>query len=132
MEEQKNFKEFKEIENLGQNKKIEKLKEMVEKWIKYNNNIKKLQKAIKDQNKLKNEIYPKIKEYMETNNIQDLTTKDGKIKYEVSNRKAPLNKKNIQKQLVKYFQNENDANNVVNYLMDNREVIVSSKVRIVN
>ena len=120
--------EFKEVENI-RDKKLVKLGKMLKEYKKYNTDAQKLSTALKATNKKKNEIYDKIKKYMEINNIKDLNSENGKVKYEVYNKKKSLSKTNIKKQLTKYFQNETDSDNVTNYLFDNREFTVESRVK---
>ena len=109
-------------------KEVENFKQICKQWLMLNNDIKKLQEAVKIRRQLMNELTPKMMVYMKDQNIENLDTGDGKLKYAISNRKVPLNKENIQKKLGEYFKNDKKAEEVASYIMDNRDIVKTERL----
>ena len=97
-------------------------KEKVRRWLTYDDEIRILQNALKDRRKKKNELTPEVLEFMKTHNIEDLNTKDGKLKCSISNRKKTLTQKDIKHKLLGYFKNENKGEKCIDYVFGNREI----------
>jgi hypothetical protein len=96
-------------------------KSNVKDWLALDDDIKKLQEAISGRKKMKNELTPKILEFMSHNKINDLNTSDGKIKYTKSVRTKPLNKDYLINKLGDFFKDLNRGQKAASYLLDNRE-----------
>ena len=113
----------------GTNKQdVDKFKQICKQWLALNADIKKLQDAIKVRRQFQSELTPKMMGFMKEQNIEDLDTGDGKLKYTISNRKAPLNKDNIQKKLAEYFKDNKKAESVATFLMENRDIVQSERL----
>ena len=69
----------------------------------------------------KKTITTQLKEVRRENEIAWYDIKDGQIIYSKTKVKVPLNKKTMYDLLAKYFNNDNQADNLVNYIMENRE-----------
>lgn len=111
-----------------QPKDIDKFKQMCKQWLALNDDIKKLQTAIKVRREFQNQLTPKMMIYMKEEQIEDLDTGDGKLRYTISNRKLPLNKDNIQKKLAEYFKDNKKAENVTTFLMENRDIVKAERL----
>ena len=130
MEEQKKKEEtVKMVHNVSDDDKVivnegelNYFKEKVRRWLAYDDEIKILQNALKDRRKKKNELTPEVLEFMKTHNIEDLNTKDGKLKCSISNRKKTLTQKDIKHKLLGYFKNENKGEKCIDYVFGNREI----------
>lgn len=109
-------------------KDVDQFKQICKQWLALNDDIKKLQGAIKVRRQFQNELTPKMMSFMRDKQIEDLDTGDGKLKYTITNRKAPLNKENIQKKLSEYFKDTKQAENVATFLMDNRDIVKSERL----
>lgn len=64
------------------------LKELVKQWLAYDDEIKSLRKAVSDRSKLQKKIGEQILEFMDENEIQDLKTTKGNLKYHISEKKV--------------------------------------------
>jgi len=101
---------------------LNKFKAMVKKWLSYDDEIKVLQNALKDRRAKKNELTPVVMDFMKNHEIEDLNTKDGKLKCYTSNRKKALTQKDIKHKLLGYFKSENKGEKCVEYVFGDREI----------
>ena len=105
-------------------------KSSVVSWLSIDEKIAVLQgqiKALRD--KKKKEIEPEIMDFMKTYNISDLNTQNGRLKYSETNVKKGLNKKSIMENLILYYNNNEDkAEEVTNFIYDNREEKTTQKI----
>ena len=108
------------MENVN-NEDFQIFRERVKKYIVYDDDIKKLEKIIKEKKKEKKQITDGIIEFMSNYNIEDLSTENGKLKRSVSFIKKPINKETIQKKLSEYLNNSDKANEATLYIFNNRE-----------
>lgn len=103
------------------NQEFVEFKENIKLWLKMDDDIKTLQNALKNIKKKKEEMTPKILNFMKNNNLKHLETKDGKLQYKSSYVTKPLNKKILENRLGDFFKNMEKGLNVANYILENRE-----------
>jgi hypothetical protein len=105
-------------------------KSSVVSWLSIDEKIAVLQGQIKElRDKKKKEIEPEIMNFMKTYNISDLNTQNGRLKYSEKNVKKGLNKKSVMENLILYYNNNEDkAEEVTNFLYDNREEKTTQKI----
>ena len=65
----------------------------VKTWLELDDDIQTLNEALKARKKKKEEITPKLTEFMNSYQINDLNTKDGQLKFSKLNVAKPLSKK---------------------------------------
>ena len=99
----------------------DKLQQNVKHYLSIDDEIKALSKAIKERKDKKKEISEYILACMNKFEINHMNITGGKLIYSVSKNKVPLNKKNMSTILSKYFDNDMKAQEVCNYLLENRE-----------
>lgn len=104
-------------------------KEDVKTWLKLDDDIKTLTDAIKERKSKKNEITPKLLDFMEKHNINDLNTNDGHLKFQKSLRSKPLSKKYLLDRLGFYFKSDMKGEKVVNFIYNNREKSETSNIK---
>lgn len=104
-------------------------KEDVKTWLKLDDDIKTLNDAIKERKSKKNEITPRLLDFMEKHNINDLNTNDGHLKFQKSLRSKPLSKKYLLDRLGFYFKSEMKGEKVVNFIYNNREKSETSNIK---
>lgn len=96
--------------------------ENVKKWITLDNEIRTLQKEQKKRREQKKEISNNLIDFMKDNEIDCFAINDGNLSYVKQNVKKPLNKKNLLDIISKFYDGDVlKANNLNNYIMDNRE-----------
>jgi len=100
----------------------EKLKKEVRQYIELDDKIKALNKAAKEYRKTKEELSKSILETMKQFEINDMNIKSGKLTYNDTTKKKPLNKKNLLSGLTLYFREDVDkAKDCTDFVLDNRE-----------
>ena len=101
-----------------------KLAENVKEYLTIDDEIKALNKAVKERKEKKNELSQYILACMNKFEINHMNINGGKLIYSVSKNKSPLNKSNITNILTKYFDNNNmKGAEVCKYILENREKI---------
>lgn len=98
-----------------------KLQENVKEYLKLDDEIKALTKALKERKDKRKETSQFILACMGKFEINHMNTNSGKLIYSVSKNKAPLNKNNITNILGKYFDDDTRGQEVCKYLLENRE-----------
>lgn len=103
-------------------------KEEVRKWLTLDDDIRTLQKAMNERKKVKNELTPRILEFMGKYDIQNLNTQEGKIQYAKSVVTKPMNKEYLKTRLSEFLKNMDKAERCTDFLLKNR--VKEEKVRI--
>lgn len=103
------------------NEEFIEFKDNVKEWITLDDDIITLQDAIKERKKKKNEITPKIMDYMNRFEINDLNTNNGKLKFTKSLQTKPLNKTFLISRLGDFFKDFNKGEKAANYILENRD-----------
>ena len=114
-------------ENINQK---EELQAVVKEWLNIDDEINKLNTALKDRKKKKQELTNYIMGFMKDNEVPFFNINDGKLIMTESKQKKPLNKDTMLKLTTKYFNNNIDqANNLINYINQNRELYIKDKLK---
>ena len=108
------------MENIN-NQEFVLFKENVKKYIVFDDDIKKLEKVVKEKKAEKKKITEFIIEFMSNYNIEDLSIEKGKLKKSISYTKKPINKTIIKQKLSEYFKNESKATEATLYILNNRD-----------
>lgn len=105
-------------------------KEKVKAWIKLDNEIKAINAKIKildnerkHRKKLVNMLSEEILKFMSMNEIDELNSKDGIIKYKKSYVKEPLTQKQMKQKLLEQFKFMEDAEERINNVFKNRNKV---------
>ncbi len=139
---QNNFRCVDEIQNYNDEDEEEGLREVldesneefvdfkanVREWLKLDDDIKTLQHAMSERRKKKNELTPKVLEFMGKYEIEDLNTHEGKVAYAKSMITKPMNKDYLKLRLTEYLKSMDKAEKCTKYLMENR--IKEERVRL--
>jgi hypothetical protein len=96
-------------------------KKNVREWLLIDDDIMKLQNAIKDRRKKKNDLTPKIMSFMNNYQINDLNTQNGKLKFSKTQHTKPINKQFLMAKISDYFKDMNKGEKIANYILDNRD-----------
>ena len=97
-----------------------KLKMATKEYLELDNQIKTLQKAIKERKKKKDQLSQLILGAMKNNEIQQMNLNQEKLVYCVSQYKTPMNKDYLNNVLNNYFSNEKQAQSVLTHIIENR------------
>jgi len=96
-------------------------KNNVKEWMLLDDDILTLQKAIKERKNKKNELTPKIQEFMNSNEINDLNTNNGKLKFTKSTCTKPLNKQFLISRLGDFFKDFTKGEKAATFILENRD-----------
>lgn len=105
------------------------LKLQVKEYLGIDDQIKAINKALKERRTKKKLLSENILENMKKFEIDFMNTKNGKLTYSETKRKEPLNKKNLITGLNKYFNNEDESKRVSKVVLDDRKDIVKVTLR---
>ena len=107
------------------------LKENILGWLTLDNDIKSLQKQLKEKRKEKKNITENIVVVMKTNEIEcfDAGT-NGKLIYHQQKSKAPLSKKHLLTSLSSYFNGDNgDVQKLATYILNSRQDKIKETIK---
>jgi DNA repair ATPase RecN len=108
---------------------LEEFRKYVTHYIDIDNDIKKLKGALRDRNSVKNELTSYIIKFMVKFNIEDLNTKQGKIRYNVKKQKAPLSQKTIKEKLEELHNPSISCKELTEKIFDNRSTVEKHSLR---
>ncbi len=98
-------------------------------WMEVDNSIKKMQTAIKERNVAKTMLSQKILTFMAKFNIEDLNTKEGVLRYRVTQVKAPISQTAIKTKLTENYDPRLTADELSSKIFDNRQVMEKHSLR---
>lgn len=102
---------------------LKEFKSQLKQWLAIDEEISKYEGKIKDLKNLKNKILqPQITTFMVNHNVKDINTQVGKIRCNERTTKKPLNKTNIRNNLSQVISDDNQIEQAMNLIMNNREV----------
>jgi hypothetical protein len=107
----------------------DKLKIEVKDYLELDDQIKAINKALKERRDRKKALSESILENMKKFQIDFMSTKNGKLTYSESKRKEPLNKKNLITGLNTYFNNEDESKRVSKVVLESRKDVVKVTLR---
>ena len=94
----------------------------VKTWLTIDNEIRTLQKEIKNRRKLKKELTDSLVGVMKNNDIEQLNVPDGQLIYTKNKTKAPLSKKHLLISLATYFKNDpRIVQELTQFIMNSRQ-----------
>lgn len=115
---------------LPDNAVLEEFKNQVRLWIEIDNQISKLQQAVRERNVVKKQLTEKILRFMGKYNIEDLNTKDGsKLRYRVSTVKPVVSKADIKKRLLENYGKAQNLEQLTEILFSNQEQVQRVSLR---
>lgn len=102
----------------------------VKNWINIDNDIKELQKIIKEKRKEKKVYTEKLVDIMKSNEIDCFDMKSGKLVYSRRTVKAPLSKKHLFSSLSQYFKNNKDIiDELGQFILDSRAEKIRENIK---
>lgn len=85
---------------------LEEFKHQVKMWMEIDNQIKSAMAIVKDKKKVQVVLSEKIKAFMTRYNIEDLNTRDGKLRYKVTRTKPSVKSKQIKERIIDCFKDD--------------------------
>lgn len=94
------------VDEPSENITLEQFKELVRRWIEMDNNIKKVQETVRDMRKGREKLAAIIQKFMCKYNIEDLNTKEGKIRCRVQTVKPKVSQTEVKQRLNDLFSHD--------------------------
>ena len=87
---------------------LEEFKHQVKLWFEIDNQVTRLHQVIKEKKGVQKHLSQKIMKFMADHNVEDLNTKEGKLRYKVTQTKPiiPKKVKDIQTKIENYFEHD--------------------------
>ena len=108
---------------------LDQLKQTVREWVKYDNEIRALNKEITTRRNNKKEISKRLIEVMRENQLDIFDIKDGQIMYVKKNKKKPVTQKQLLTLFTTYYNDSKKAEEMHNYIMENREEVTEESIQ---
>lgn len=109
---------------------LEQLKQTVRDWVKLDNEIRTLNKEITTRRNDKKNISKRLIDVMRENKLDIFDLKDGQLMYVKKNKKKPITQKQLLTLLSSYYKEDvSKAEEMRNYLLDNREEVVEETIQ---
>ena len=103
--------------------------QLVRDWVKFDNEIRQLQKEVTARKKEKNKMSTKLIDIMKQTNTGCYELKNGVLMYSIKNVKKPMTKKMLFDVLQKYYNGDAiKATQLNEFIMSNREEVVQEKL----
>jgi hypothetical protein len=106
---------------------LEEFKNYVKAFIEIDNDVRKLKVAIKERSMVKNTLSKNIVAFMGKFSIEDLNTKHGKIRYQVTRSRKPLSKTDIKTRLLEVWDPSLTAVEISSKVFDNEGADMTEK-----
>ena len=107
----------------------EQLLKTVKEWVKIDNEMRELQKALVSRKNEKKKISVSLMDVMHKNEIDCFDLKDGQIAYSKKNVKKPITKKILLNILSTFYANDiSKATELNNFILENREETVKETI----
>ena len=100
---------------------LESFRKKVLEWLTLDDEIRALSKAVKERKQKKKDLNEYILKFMGEHDIENLNTKDGKLKYSVSYTKKSVTKATIKNRLVDWFKNVKDGEKCAEFIFNSAD-----------
>ena len=102
----------------------------IKEWIRLDNEIRNLNKEIRDRKTQMTKISQNLMSTMKDNNIDEFNVKEGKLIYSKKQVKKPITKKYLTDVLLKYYEGDDEqATELNSFINENREATVKETIR---
>jgi hypothetical protein len=109
---------------------LDQLKQNVREWVRLDNEIRALNKEMTTRRDEKKKISKRLIDVMRDNKLDIFDLKDGQLMYVKKNKKKPITQKQLITLLSTYYKEDvSKAEEIHNYLMDNREEVVQESIQ---
>jgi hypothetical protein len=107
----------------------EQLVNNIREWVKIDSEISQLRQEIKERNNKKKAMTESLVNVMKTNNIDCFDINDGSLIYKKNKVRKPINAKSLLSSLQNYYKDQNVAEDLTKYIMDNREEQIKETIK---
>lgn len=104
-------------------------KQQVKTWLQLDDKVTELQQQIKAHRQQQKELTPLIIHFMNERNIQEISSNEGSIRFNVAKTRAGLSNKKLQSTISSYFNNDEKTKELIDHIMENREIKETIKLK---
>lgn len=109
---------------------LEQFREYVRMWLDLDNTVKKAQKIIKEKRQQRDQLSLAISKFMCKYDIEDLNTKEGRIRCKVTQVKAPLNQRAVKEKISSLFEGDEEKSKaIIKKLYEERDTVQKVSLR---
>ena len=105
----------------GKEKVTEEFKQKIVRWVKLDDDLRKIRETVKEINDEKKQAEEYILAFMENIEEKEIAITDGKLTRQVSKLPEPLNKDNIQKAIFEVTKNEGKSKELTDFILSSRK-----------
>lgn len=115
--------------NIGIISPKEQLVNNIREWVKIDSEISQLRQEVKERNNKKKAMTESLVNVMKTNNIDCFDINDGSLIYKKNKVRKPINAKSLLSSLQNYYKDQNVAEDLTKFIMDNREEQIKETIK---
>ena len=101
----------------------------IKEWIDIDNSVREVQKEMKEKRERKKQLSLLLVDIMKDNEIDSFDINGGSLMYKQNKIKAPITKKNLTNILNNYFKNSDKADEISNYILENRQELIRESIQ---
>ena len=106
------------------------LVDKIKRWLELENKITINQRELKELRKQKSQLSIDLSSIMKTKQLECIDVTQGQILYTKKETKKGINKKYLSDILKTYYKNDDRANEICNFILENRESTVKENIRL--
>jgi hypothetical protein len=101
----------------------------IREWVKMDTEISQLRQEIKERTNKKKTMTENLVTVMKSNSIDCFDINDGSLVYKKNTVRKPINSKTLLASLQNYYKDQNVAEDLTKYIMDNREEQIKETIK---
>lgn len=108
----------------------EQLVSYVKEWVSIDEEMKQLQKVMREKRQKKKQLNDVLINVMKQNEIECFDTNNGKLLYSVNKTRKAITKKMLLETLQKYFKNDDEkVNEMASFILENRDECIKETIK---
>lgn len=111
------------------NENLDAFKIKVKTWLQLDDKISDLKEKIKAYKQQQKELTPLIIHFMNNRDIQEVSSNEGSLRFNVAKTRASLSNKKLQSTIGAYFNDEDKTKELIEHIMENREIKETIKLK---
>ena len=110
-------------------REMDSFKSNVKQWLNLDDKISDLQQRIRALKQQQKELTPVIVHFMNERQIEEISSSEGNIRFNVAKTRASLSNKRLQSTIGSYFNDDDKTKELIDHIMNNREIKETIKLK---
>jgi len=110
-------------------REMDSFKSNVKQWLNLDDKISDLQQRIRALKQQQKELTPVIIHFMSERQIEEISSSEGNIRFNVAKTRASLSNKRLQSTIGAYFNDDDKTKELIDHIMNNREIKETIKLK---